>query len=160
MEEINNSYLSFKIGTETFAIHVGKVNEIREYETPRNMPEAISFMVGVIDHRDAVIPVIDTGVKFGLKPIEITPLTCIIIIDVKRKDSDTSFRVGILTDAVTDVFEADEDEFKDIETNYSPKYIKSTYNLNDNFYLILNSDEVFSINEIINMNSIIKEIKV
>ena len=92
MEDINNSYLSFKIGSDTFAIHVSKVNEIREYETPRSMPEAISFMKGVIDHRDEVIPVIDTGVKFGLKPVEITPQTCIVIIDVKRKDSDKTFK--------------------------------------------------------------------
>ena len=159
MEEINNSYLSFKIGSETFAINVSKVNEIREYETPRNMPEAISFMVGVIDHRDEVIPVIDTGIKFGLKPVEITQQTCIIIIDVKRKDSGDSFRIGILTDAVTDVFEAGENQFKNIETDYSPNYIQSTCNLNDNFYLILNSDEVFSVNDIITMSSVIKEIK-
>jgi len=159
MEDINNSYLSFKIGSETFALHVGKVNEIREYETPRSMPEVISFMKGVIDHRDEVIPVIDTGMKFGLKPVEITPQTCIIIIDVKRKDSDKTFRVGILTDAVTDVFEVSENDFKQIETDYSPKYIKATCKINDNFYLVLNSDEVFSVNEIVEMGSILSKIK-
>ncbi|TLX77143.1 chemotaxis protein CheW [Labilibacter sediminis] len=159
MEEINNSYLSFKIGTESFAIHVSKVNEIREYEVPRNMPESISFMKGVIDHREEVIPVIDTGVKFALKPVEITQQTCIIIIDVTRKDSGKTFRVGILTDAVTDVFEAAESQFKHIETDYSPNYIKATCQVNDNFYLILNSDEVFSVNDIVEMSSVIKEVK-
>ncbi len=159
MEEINNSYLSFRIGTDSFAIHVSRVNEIREYESPRNMPEAISFMVGVIDHREEVIPVIDTGVKFGLKPVEITPQTCIVIIDVKRKDSNEVIRVGILTDAVTDVFEANEDQFKKIDNDYSPNYIESTCTINDNFYLILNSDEVFSVNEILNISNILKEVK-
>ena len=159
MEEINNSYLSFKVGSESFAIHVGKVNEIREYETPRNMPEAIAFMKGVIDHRDEVIPVIDTGVKFGLKPVEITPQTCIVIIDVKRKDTDDIFKVGILTDAVTDVFEAGEEEFKAIDNDYSPNYIQSTCNINNNFYLVLNSDEVFSINEIVGIGNLLEEIK-
>lgn len=158
MEDINNSYLSFKIGTETFAIHVGKVNEIREYQVPRNMPESISFMTGVIDFRDEVIPIIDTGVKFGLNPVEITLQTCIIIIDVKRKDCEDSFRVGILTDAVTDVFEAEGNQFKQIDSNYKPVYIQATCNINDNFYLILNSDEVFSANEIISMSALLKEI--
>lgn len=159
MEDINNSYLSFKIGSESFAIHVGKVNEIREYEVPRNMPESISFMTGVVDFREEVIPVIDTGIKFGMKPIEITQHTCIVIIDVNRKDNDSSFKVGVLTDAVTDVFEVDEGEFKKIESDYSPKYIQATCTINDNFYLILNSDEVFSVNEIIQMGDVLKQIK-
>ncbi|WP_430932367.1 chemotaxis protein CheW [Saccharicrinis sp. 156] len=159
MEDINNSYLSFKVGSETFAIHVGRVNEIREYEAPRNMPESISFMAGVIDHRDEVIPVIDTGVKFGMNPIEVTPLTCIIIIDVKRKDDISSFRMGILADAVTDVFEAVEEDFKNIHNDYSPNYIQATININEHFYLILNSDEVFSVNEIISLCKEVEEIK-
>ncbi len=159
MEDINNSYLSFKVGTETFAIHVSKVSEIREYEEPRNMPETISFMTGVIDFREEIIPVIDAGVKFGMNAIEITQQTCIVIIDVKRKGSDSSFRIGILTDTVTDVFESAEEDFKQIETDYSPDYIKATYTIDDNFYLILNSDEVFSLNEIISLNNLLEEIK-
>ncbi len=158
MEDINNSYLSFKIGTESFAIHVSRVNEIREYEQPRKMPETVSFMKGVIDHREEVVPVIDTGVKFGMSPVQITPQTCIVIIDVTREDTNTSFRVGILTDAVTDVFEVEETEFKQIDTDYSPNYIKATCTVNDNFYLVLNSDKVFSVNEIIGMGDMIKQI--
>ncbi len=159
MEEVNNSYLSFKIGAETFAIHVSKVNEIREYEAPRKVPESVSFMKGVIDHREDVVPVIDTAQKFGLGSVDITLQTCIIVIDVTREDTQTNFRVGILTDAVTDVFEADEDQFKKINTDYSPGYIKATYTLNDNFVLILDSDKVFSVNEIISIGNLISEIK-
>ncbi len=159
MEEINNSYLSFTIGSENFAIHVSKVSEIREYEEPRMMPESISFMKGVIDFRDEVVPVIDAGVKFGLNPVEISMQTCIVIIDVKRKDSDAVFRVGVLMDSVTDVFEADESMFKNIETDYSPRYIQATCNVNEKHYLILNSDEVFSINEIVGISKLLDEIK-
>ncbi len=159
MEEVNNSYLSFKIGTETFAVHVSKVNEIREYETPRKVPESVSFMKGVIDHRDDVVPVIDTAKKFGLGSVDITLQTCIIVIDVTREDTQTNFRVGILTDAVTDVFEAEEDQFKVINNDYSPGYIKATYTVNDNFCLILDSDKVFSVNDIISMGNLISEIK-
>ncbi len=159
MEDINNSYLSFKIGSESFAVHVSKVNEIREYEVPRKMPNVISFMLGVINFRDEVIPVIDTGLKFSMDPVVISPLTCIVVIDVLRKDDNSSFRVGVLADAVTDVFEVDEKEFKQVESDFSPKYIKTTCNIGDNFYLILNSDEVFSVNEIIEMSKVLKQIK-
>ncbi len=158
MEEINNSYLSFKLGNESFAIHVSKVNEIREYEVPRKMPETVSFMKGVIDFRDEIVPVIDTGIKFGMQSVEITPQTCIVIIDVIREDNKSSFRVGIMADAVTDVFEVDEAEFRKVDTDYSPAYIKATCSVNDNFYLILNSDKVFSINEIIGMGDLINQI--
>ncbi len=159
MEEANNSYLSFKVGTDTFAVHVSKVNEIREYEKPRKVPGSVSFMKGVIDHREEVVPVIDTGIKFGLNPVEITLQTCIIVIDVLKKDTNSIFKVGILTDAVTDVFESEDSNLKKIERDYTPNYIQATYKLDDNFYLILNSDEVFSLNEIIGMSEAIQEIK-
>ncbi len=158
MEEINNSYLSFKLGTESFAIHVSKVNEIREYEEPRKMPETVSFMKGVINYRQEIVPLIDTGVKFGMQPVEITPQTCIVVIDVTRNDDNSSFKVGIMADAVTDVFEVDESEFRKVDTDYSPTYIKATCSVNDNFYLILNSDKVFSVNEIISMGDLINQI--
>ncbi len=159
MEDVNNSYLSFKIGSDTFAVHVSKVNEIKEYETPRKVPESISFMRGVIDFRDEIVPVIDTGLKFGMDAVEITPQTCIIVLDVTREDTQTNFKVGVMTDAVTDVFEAEEESFKKISTDYSPAYIRATYNYNDNFYLILNSDKVFSVNDIISMGNLISEIR-
>jgi len=159
MEDINNSYLSFKVGAEFFAVHASRVEEIREYQEPRHMPEVTTFMKGVIDHRDEIIPVIDTGLKFGMKPIEVTMQTCIVIINVKRKDSDTTFKVGILTDSVTDVFEAEMKDFKSVEIDYSPEYIQATYQLDDSFYLVLNLDEVFSKNEIVELSNILREIK-
>ena len=159
MEDSNNSYLSFKVGDEIFALHASKVHEIREYEKPRNMPGKLTFMSGVIDYRNEVIPIIDTGVKFGLQPVKIASQTCIIIIDVERTDKGQSFRVGILTDEVTDVFEAAEEDFKRVDTDYSPQYIKATYSTNGNFYLILNSDQVFSKNEVLELKSILEQIK-
>ncbi len=154
MEEITNSYLSFTVGSQHFAIHVGKVNEIREYEKPRNVPEAISFMKGVIDHRDEVVPVIDTAIKFNLPSTEITLQTCIIIIEVTKADQ-TTFKIGIITDAVTDVFEADPELFKKIDNEYKPGYIDSTYNYNNNHYLMIDVDKVFSTNEIIEFDKIL-----
>lgn len=159
MEDSNNSYLSFKVGDEIFALHASKVNEIREYEKPRNMPGKLTFMRGVIDYLDEVIPVIDTGVKFGMQPVKLTSQTCIIIIDVERADNASSFRVGILTDEVTDVFEAEEEDFKLIDADYSPQYIKATCSRKNDFYLILNSDQVFSKNDVLELSRILEQIK-
>ncbi|SMO57962.1 CheW protein [Saccharicrinis carchari] len=158
MEDNNISYLSFKVGNEIFALHASKVHEICEYRAPRNVPGDISFMSGVIDHRNEVIPVIDTGIKFGMDPIKISAQTCIIVIDVQR-NGDKAFRVGVLTDAVTDVFEAEEEDFKPIDTDYSPDYIRATFKREEDFYLILNSDSVFSKNEVITLSNILKKIK-
>lgn len=159
MEDINIAYLSFKVGEEIFALHASKVLEIREYEKPRNMPGKSAFMSGVMDYQKEVIPLIDTGIKFGMEPVKITSQTCIIIIDVERLDNAQSFRVGILTDEVTDVFEAEEGDFKQVDSDYSPQYIKATYSSNGNFYLILNSDHVFSKNEVLELKSILEQIK-
>ena len=82
MDQVINSYLTFSVGNNTFGIHVEKVEEIKEYISPKAVPESLPYVKGVIDHRDEVIPVIDAAQKFNLGKIEITPQTCIVVLEI------------------------------------------------------------------------------
>ncbi|MDG5799398.1 chemotaxis protein CheW [Marinilabiliaceae bacterium ANBcel2] len=152
-----NSYLTFKIGEETFGVNVTKIMEIREYQKPNPIPEALKFVSGVIEYQNEVIPLIDTGVKFGLQPVTIETGTCIIIMQLISDTLGKSYRIGVLADSVADVLEYDDNKMKSITDEYSPKYIQSTIKHDDSLIYILNADKVFNQKEIISILNSVKK---
>ena len=103
-----NSYLSFKLGDELFAVNVGKVLNILEMTRITKVPNSPEYMKGVINLRGSVLPVIDMRVKFGLELTEETVNTCILVLDIEIDNE--SVKVGALVDAVSEVLEIEEEE--------------------------------------------------
>ncbi|MFY3384282.1 chemotaxis protein CheW [Paracidovorax sp. MALMAid1276] len=90
-------YLSFALGGESYGIDIMKVQEIRSYETPTRMPNTTGFLLGVVNLRGVVVPIIDLRLRFACPSAEITPSTVVIVIDLGDRV------VGVVVDAVRDV---------------------------------------------------------
>jgi purine-binding chemotaxis protein CheW len=148
----SQSYLSFNLSEEHFTIPVMKVMEILEVPKITKVPQAPSFIVGVINLRGAVLPVIDTRIKFGMDPIEYTVNTCILVMTVEINEE--SIVVGALVDSVLEVFELDESAIKaspSIATKFRAGYIKGMIQENDRFMMVLDIDKVFSSSDLDNL---------
>lgn len=153
-----NSYLSFKLGEEEFAAHVGKVLNILEMTRVTEVPKAPVYMKGVINLRGTVLPVIDTRIKFGMTPTEYTTNTCIIVLDIEMDGE--SIHVGALVDSVQAVLEIDESQIMpapSIGSKYKSEFIEGVTSLDDKFIMILNMDSVFSGDELTNMQDTTKD---
>ena len=148
-----NSYLTFKLGEEEFAAHVGKVLNILEMTKITEVPKSPDYMKGVINLRGSVLPVIDTRIKFGMTPTEYTPNTCIVVMDIDM-DGD-SIHVGALVDSVQAVLEIEDTQIlppPSIGHKYRSEFIEGVANINDSFIMIMNMDEVFSSEEVHDMH--------
>jgi purine-binding chemotaxis protein CheW len=143
------SFLSFKLENESFTIPVMKIMEILEVPKITRVPQAPNFLVGVINLRGAVLPVIDTRIKFGMTPIEYTINTCILVVSVMSNDE--LIQVGALVDSVSEVFEFSTDKIKPaptIATRYRADYIQGMIQEDDHFIMVLDIDKVFSSNDL------------
>jgi purine-binding chemotaxis protein CheW len=96
-------YLTFLTAGEEYAISIGKVREIIEYETVTTVPNTPPWITGVTNLRGRVIPVVDLAVKFGLPASHISKYSCIIITDVMFQGD--SLTMGVLADAVSQVLD-------------------------------------------------------
>ena len=152
IKEESKSYLSFKLGEETFASNVSKVLNILEMMKITKVPRAPSYMKGVINLRGVVLPVIDTRLKFGMSPIEITPNTCILVLDVKVNDQEV--KVGAMVDSVQEVLELYKDDIQpppSIGSKYESEFIYGMAKSGEEFIMLLDMDKVFSADEIIDL---------
>jgi purine-binding chemotaxis protein CheW len=149
-----NSYLTFRLGNELFAANVSKVLNILEMTKVTKVPKAPTYMKGVINLRGAVLPLIDTRIKFDMPETEYTTNTCILVLDIEMNGEPV--HVGALVDSVQEVLEIDDANIQpppSIGTRYKNEFMEGIVKVEDNFIMILNMDLIFSMDEL----SILKE---
>ncbi len=147
-----NSYLSFNLGEEEFAAHVGKVLNILEMTKITAVPKAPEYMKGVINLRGTVLPVVDTRIKFGMTPTEYTTNTCIVVMEVEIEGDVV--QVGALVDSVQAVLEIDDAQIQpppSIGSKYKSEFIYGMAKIDERFIMLLDMEKVFSSDEIISL---------
>jgi purine-binding chemotaxis protein CheW len=101
MEEIRQ-YLTFRIAGEEYALSVSHIREILEVPRITRIPRMPDFMIGVINLRGSVVPLVDLKMKLGLGATEISGETAVIVIELPAvAGEDTKGKtLGIFADAV------------------------------------------------------------
>jgi purine-binding chemotaxis protein CheW len=94
-------FLTFTIGREEYGLPVLKVREIIKVMDITHVPQVAAHVLGVINLRGKVIPVIDLRRKFGFDAQAPTERTCIIVTEVAL--SSSIVMMGIVVDAVSEV---------------------------------------------------------
>ena len=90
-------YMTFKCSDEIYGISIKYVNEIIGLSQITKVPETQDYLIGLINLRGKIIPVIDVRIRFGKEPLEYNDRTCVIVIDVK------STVIGLIVDAIDEV---------------------------------------------------------
>lgn len=142
------SYLTFRLGDETFAAPVDKVLEILDIPKITRVPRSPDFMLGVVNLRGSVLPVIDTRIKFGLPVTELTATSCIVVMHIMAEDHEVT--IGALTDSVHEVLEVDETQIQEIPSigaRYKTEFVQGMARKGDQFIMILDVDKVFTTDE-------------
>jgi len=147
------SYLSFKIGSEYYAANVSYVHNIIEYTDITKIPDMPVYMLGVINLRGQVLPVIDSRIKFGISNTEITTSTCILVMEVQLEDKQVF--VGTLVDGVNEVLEISDEDIKEspsIGTTIRNDFISGVYHDDEKFIMLLEMNKILASDELIGIN--------
>ncbi|HKJ05737.1 MAG TPA: chemotaxis protein CheW [Geopsychrobacteraceae bacterium] len=143
-------YLTFKLDGDEFAVDVQKSREIVDLKSVTKVPQSPEFMLGVINLRGSVVPVIDLRLKFGMEKADKTQATSIVVLDVMV--GGEMIIVGAMVDSVEEVTEIDENQIEPaprIGTRLNTDFIKGMGKQNDQFLIILDIDRVFSSDELL-----------
>jgi purine-binding chemotaxis protein CheW len=142
-------YLTFQLGDEVFAFGILNIREIIEYGRLTEVPRMPGFIRGVINLRGSVVPVIDLGQRFGKAPTQVSPRTCIVILEVEN-DGDLH-SVGVMVSSVNDVVEIPPDQIEpapEFGAHIRTDFIEGMGKMNDRFVIILKVEHVLSLEEI------------
>jgi purine-binding chemotaxis protein CheW len=104
-------YLTFALAEEEYGLPVLRVREIIKMMDITEVPQVPEHIRGVLNLRGKVIPVVDLRLKFGFAQGEVTPRTCIIVVEVALAAGRVM--MGIIVDHVLDVLNVLADEIEE-----------------------------------------------
>jgi purine-binding chemotaxis protein CheW len=142
-------YLTFRLSDEVFAVDIGKVREVLDFTTVTKVPQTPEFMRGVINLRGSVVPVVDMRLKFGMAATEKTVNTCVIIVEITVDGEKTV--LGAMADSVQEVIDLEPDKIEPpprIGTKLNTEFIQGMGKRDDQFLIILDIDQVFSLSDL------------
>ncbi len=90
-------FLAFKLGQEEYGVDILRVQEIRSFEPPTRMVNAPEFILGVVNLRGVIVPIIDMRIRFGLDEVRYDDFTVVIVLTIGRQV------IGMVVDGVSDV---------------------------------------------------------
>lgn len=144
-----NQYLTFRLGQEHFALEISRVREVLDYLHITKVPRTPDFMLGVINLRGNVVPVVDLHLNLGMESEARTVNTCIVIVEIDL--GHEILQIGALADSVEEVVEIDSDKISPpprLGIKLNTDFIKGMGKRNDDFVIILDMDKVLTAEEI------------
>ena len=103
-------YLSFRLADEDYGISILSVREIIGLQPVTAVPQAPPAVLGVINLRGKVIPVVCLRRLFGQPEAEATAQNCIIVLDIEHGGQRRL--VGVVVDEVAEVASLDRSQIE------------------------------------------------
>lgn len=144
-------YLTFILGGEMFSLSILCIKEIIWYSNLTEVPMMPECIRGVINLRGAVVPVMDLSARFSKPTTPVTKNTCIVIVEVDSPTEGERQNMGIVVDAVQAVLEIPATEIEPAPTfgtKIRSDFIEGIAKVNGKFVILLNVNNVLSIQEI------------
>ena len=134
-------YMTFKSGNEYYGIKIQYVNEIIGFQDITPVPETESYIMGLINLRGKIIPVIDVQKRFGQEPSEYNDRTCIIVVDVKATT------VGLIVEKIAEAVEIKDENILPPPTisrvdRIQNKYVYGIAKVGDSVKLLLDPERL------------------
>jgi purine-binding chemotaxis protein CheW len=119
-------YLAFWLGKEEFAVPVGRIREIIPWQEITPVPQAASYVLGVINLRGKVVPVMDLRLRLGMRGPGVSGpgvnepglsgndrgvRACIVVMQPDSKRSRSP--IGVVVDGVSEVLQIHPSELED-----------------------------------------------
>ena len=145
----HQQFLTFLLGEEIFGVEVVQVREILDLVAITRVPQMPDYMLGVINLRGSVVPVIDLRRKFGLPARETTRDNCIVVLEVDFGGEVTV--VGALADAVQEVLELGADAIEPaprLGMKLKTEFIRGMGKKDEQFLILLDINRIFSSDEL------------
>jgi purine-binding chemotaxis protein CheW len=131
--------VTFTLGTEEYAVNILKVQEINRMTEIAKVPNAPTYVEGVINLRGRVIPVVNLRERFGMSEKESDAQSRIMIMDIQ------GLTIGLVVDSVSEVLRIPAntvDATPAMATAMSTDFITGIAKLEDRLIILLDLDKL------------------
>ena len=142
----SGKFLTFMLGREEYGLPVLKVREIIKVMDITHVPQVPGHVLGVINLRGKVIPVVDLRLKFGFPAQDYTERTCIIVVEVTLATG--ARMMSIIVDRVSEVLNVTAQEIEqtpEFGDEIQTDYMKGIAKVRGHVKILLDLDRVLGV---------------
>jgi purine-binding chemotaxis protein CheW len=139
----SHQVLTFVLGNETYGVDILRVQEIRGWSAVTKIPHAPAHVLGVLNLRGSIVPIVDLRMRFALERAEYTAITVIIVVSVSSPAGRRDF--GVVVDGVSDVVDVNAAEVKpapELGQRSATDFIRGLVPVSDRMVVLLDIDKL------------------
>lgn len=138
---LKEKHLTFSLAGEDYALSIQSVREIVGLLDVTMVPNTPEFVLGVVNLRGKIIPVIDLRIKFGMPPGVRSEENCTIVVETANAET------GVLVDKVAEVVDISPEQVEpapQMGIDLDTRFLKGVGKIEGSVQLILDIDEVLT----------------
>src|SRR5262245_23501497 len=139
----SHQVLTFVLGSETYGVDILRVQEIRGWSAVTKIPHAPAHVLGVLNLRGSIVPIVDLRMRFNLDRAEYTAITVIIVLSVQSPAGRRHF--GVVVDGVSDVGDVKAAEVRpapDLGSRAATEHIRGLVPVAERMVVLLDIDRL------------------
>jgi purine-binding chemotaxis protein CheW len=137
--DASEQYLTFMLAGEEYGVDILRVQEIKGWDKVTRLPHTPDYVLGVINLRGALVPILDLRRRFGLEAITFGPTTVVIVVRAVERT------VGMVVDAVSEVYNVDPAATQpppDVCGSVDTVFVKALATVDDKMLILLDVDRL------------------
>ncbi len=134
-------FLVFKLGKEEYGINILRVQEIRSFEPPTRMANTPLHVLGVVNLRGVIVPIVDMRIRFKLEPVRYDTFTVVIVLNIGQRV------LGMVVDGVSDVVSLTSEQLRpvpDFATGIGSDYLLALGAMAGRLLMLLNIEQLMT----------------
>jgi chemotaxis signal transduction protein/HPt (histidine-containing phosphotransfer) domain-containing protein len=136
---LGGEYLTFTLGSENYGVDILGVQEIIALPPITKLPRAPEHVLGVMNLRGMVVPVLDLRLRLGLEPSEEEQVVAVLLVRDQY--------VGAVVDSVSDVIQVGEEEVQEapeFASQLDRSYLRGLLNRQGELIVLLELDRILA----------------
>lgn len=136
-------YIEFSVKDQKFAMDISEVERIIEFQQPKEIPESLESLLGVIRYNDRVLPIIDLGKRFYNINSTEDLNTKIIVASWNER------QLGLMVDSILGIEELADKQYRESgkDTQVPNKYILGFITVEEDITMVLDTQEIFDLEQ-------------
>lgn len=146
-----DQYLTFVLSDEEYGVDILRVQEIRCFESVTRIPNSPPHVLGVLNLRGSIVPIVDLRLRFRLEAAEYGPTTVIVVARVENESG--SRVVGMVVDGVSDVCNVAKCNVKpapNLGDSMDTRFLSGLATIEDRMVILLNLDQLLCMSDVEN----------
>ena len=139
----SEQYLTFMLAGEEYGVEILRVQGIQGWDKVTDIPNTPEYILGVINLRGQIVPIIDLRRRFSLDPMEFGSTTVVIVVKMIKNEEERT--VGIVVDGVSETYRFESKNIQsppDFGSTVSTEFLKGLASVDEKMVILLDIDQL------------------